>query len=134
MKDMSKSELIELVAATFFRVQAALSVFWALKDLLGSIPASYALWSMSSLSGSKQQVLNESIHRMILASFFGSIASLVTAALLFFLAVPLARLLLAAFLKLWNQDTQINPLLSCPSCSSCLNRLASNPVNLVNPV
>jgi hypothetical protein len=84
MKDMSKSELIELVAATFFRVQAALSVLWALKDLLGSIPASYALYSMSSLSDSKPQVLNESIHRMILASFFGSVESLVTAMLLFF--------------------------------------------------
>ena len=93
MKDMSKSELIELVTATFFRVQAALSVLWALKDLLGSIPASYALYSMSSLSGSKPQVLNESIHRMILASFFGSVGSLVTTVLLFFLAVPLARLI-----------------------------------------
>jgi hypothetical protein len=89
MKDTTKAELIEAVAAAVFRVQALLTLFGAFRGLGNVAFSVYVLETMPSLSPGSDW--SKFIHRSV-TSFVGTfVCELFVAAILFFLAVPLAR-------------------------------------------
>ena len=99
LNGVTKDDFIEFVAATFFRVQAALSVLYVLQSFVVLLIQYYQNLSMSD-SGSP--MLRESLHRSVISSITSCISSILLAALLFFLAVPLARLVRRSLSQAWE--------------------------------
>ena len=99
----TRGDFIEFVAATFFRVQAALSVLNALQGLVFLI-TEYR--QDASVSPSVSPLMRESLHRNFLNSATGCISSVVMAVVLFFLAVPLARLIRRSLSHAWEPKPQ----------------------------
>jgi hypothetical protein len=107
MKDMNlsattKDDFIEFVAATYFRVQAILQALYAIQGLVFLFSEHLETASANS-SGSA--LMKNSLHNVFLTSVTLCIESVVMCVLLFFLAVPLARLVRRSLSHAWESTT-----------------------------
>ena len=99
LSGVTKDDFIEFVAATFFRVEAVLSVLYALQGVVFSI-VQYR--TEESVRSSGSSAARESFHQQSVLSATHQISSVVMALALFFLAVPLARLIRRSLSHAWE--------------------------------
>jgi len=108
MKDMNlsattKDDFIEFVAATYFRVQAALQALYALEILVTTCGLFVEDRQFAPpVDSSHSPTVTRSLHNAFLTSVTLCIENVVICVLLFFLAVPLARLIRRSLSHAWE--------------------------------
>jgi hypothetical protein len=102
----TKDDFIEFVAATYFRVQATLQALYALLSLV----TTFGLFVedrqfQPPVDSSHSLTVTRSLHNALLTSVSLCIENVVMCVLLFFLAVPLARLVRRSLSHAWESTT-----------------------------
>jgi hypothetical protein len=94
LSGVTKDDFIEFVAATYFRVQAILQALYALESLVTTFGLFVEDRQFAPPLGSAHSpIVRGSLHNVFISSVQSCIESVAMCALLFFLAVPLARLI-----------------------------------------